>query len=190
MFPDIKQEKNGPVPDLNTALPLTDRTRRPRGKPFEPGNRQGKGRPRGSRNKQTLLFQGAIDEYGPMIIRKTLKMAMEGDRTAIKLTMERLVPPAQHDRIDLHLPPVRCSADLTKVSAAVIRAAGRGELTIEQAKGVGEMLQIHGRLIEKQDFEHRIVALEQRASVPANDLGIQSVEQQNPSAAGKIPDAQ
>jgi hypothetical protein len=42
-------------------------TLRKRGKPFAPGNRVGKGRPPGSRNKTTLMLEQVLDGEGEAI---------------------------------------------------------------------------------------------------------------------------
>ena len=42
-------------------------TLRKRGKPFAPGNRAGKGRPPGSRNKTTLMLEQVLDGEGEAI---------------------------------------------------------------------------------------------------------------------------
>ena len=148
----------GIPPELNTAP--TSAARKPRGKSFQPGNRHGKGRPPGSRNKLTILFQDTLDEYGPHILRKTLKMAMEGDRTALKLAVERLLPPVQGSRITLRLPPVRSTADLSAASAKVIQAVTRGEITLEEGRALTEMLDAHRRVLEADEMASRIATLE------------------------------
>ena len=152
----------GIPPELNTAP--TSAARKPRGKSFQPGNRHGKGRPPGSRNKLTILFQDTLDEYGPHILRKTLKMAMEGDRTALKLAVERLLPPVQGSRIALGLPPVRSTADLSAASAKVIQAVTRGDITLEEGRALTEMLDAHRRVLEADELASRIAALEQSDS--------------------------
>ncbi len=138
----------------------TGAARKPRGKPFEPGNRHGQGRPPGSRNKSTQLFHDLLDEFTPLLAKKTLKMALEGDRTALKLAVERVVPPAQGSRVLLRIPPVRNVSDLAKASALVIQAATRGDITIEEAKALAEMLQAHRRILEGDDHERRLKLLE------------------------------
>jgi hypothetical protein len=49
-----------------------------RGKPFEPGNKMGRGRPRGSRNKKNR-FNELMQEHTESIITKHKVMAMSGD---------------------------------------------------------------------------------------------------------------
>jgi hypothetical protein len=77
-----------------------------RGKPFEPGNTAGRGRPPGSRNKTTLMLESMLDEYGTAVVRKCLAKAIEGDPTAMRLVMERLLPLARDTRVQFRLPKI------------------------------------------------------------------------------------
>jgi hypothetical protein len=47
-----------------------------RGKPFEPGNKAGKGRPAGSRNKKSI-FLGMLEDRGEPIVTKGILMALD-----------------------------------------------------------------------------------------------------------------
>lgn len=68
------------------------RSVRKRGRPFQPGNTFGRGRPRGSRNKKSLMLQRLLLEQAKEIVQSVIDRAKEGDRTAQALCMERLIP--------------------------------------------------------------------------------------------------
>ena len=63
------------------------------GKPFQHGNTLGRGRPQGSRNKATIALQEMLDGHGESITRRCALLALQGDPTAMRLCMERLIPP-------------------------------------------------------------------------------------------------
>jgi hypothetical protein len=63
-----------------------------RGRPFELGNTFGQGRPRGSPNKKGLMLQRLLLENGEEIIGTVIDRAKKGDRAALALCMERLIP--------------------------------------------------------------------------------------------------
>ena len=67
-------------------------TKSKRGRPFERGNQFGKGRPKGSPNKKSLLLQRMLLDRGGRILSKVMDLAEEGDRTAMALCMDRLIP--------------------------------------------------------------------------------------------------
>src|SRR5262245_3660332 len=73
------------------------------GKPFQHGNRFGKGRPVGSRNKSTLALQALLDGDGEAITRKAINLAKSGNESARRLCLERLIPPRRERTVRLKL---------------------------------------------------------------------------------------
>ena len=51
-----------------------------------------KGRPVGSVNKFTALSRELMSAKGPEIVKKVISMALEGDRTCLKMCMDRILP--------------------------------------------------------------------------------------------------
>ena len=52
---------------------------------FTRGNRYGRGRPEGSRNKATLAAQTLLDGEAEALTRKVIDLALSGDITALRL---------------------------------------------------------------------------------------------------------
>jgi hypothetical protein len=50
------------------------------------------GRPKGSVNKYTALSRELMTTKGPEIVEKVIEMALEGDRTCLKMCMDRILP--------------------------------------------------------------------------------------------------
>ncbi len=50
------------------------------------------GRPKGSINKFTALSRELMSAKGPEIVQKVVDMALEGDRTCLKMCMDRIIP--------------------------------------------------------------------------------------------------
>ena len=51
-----------------------------------------KGRPVGSVNKFTALSRELMSARGPEIVQKVVDLALEGDRTCLKMCMDRIIP--------------------------------------------------------------------------------------------------
>jgi hypothetical protein len=137
---------------------------KPRGKPFEPGNTAGRGRPLGSRNKTTVMLESMLGDYGPAVVRKCLAKAIEGDPTAMRLVMERLLPLARDTRVQFRLPKIKSSSDLAKAGEAVLKAVAAGELGLEPARDVLAMLESYSHVREGEQLEERVRSLEQGRS--------------------------
>jgi hypothetical protein len=73
-----------------------------RGRPFQPGNTFGRGRPKRSRNKTTQKMQELFEKYSEVIVQKCISMALKEDPVALRLCMERLHP-ARRDGY-VHIP--------------------------------------------------------------------------------------
>lgn len=64
------------------------------------------GRTKGSLNKFTKLSRELMSNKGPEIVQKVIDMALEGDRHALKMCMDRILPTTKaieitHDHSDL-----------------------------------------------------------------------------------------
>lgn len=137
-----------------------------RGKPFEKGQSGNlNGRPKGSRNRATLAAETLLDGEADAITRKAIEKALNGDMTAIRLCLERILPAVKSRPIEIDLPPVETAEDITAAQGAVIAAMARGEITPDDAGTIAGVLEARRRAIETVELEKRIDILE-RASKP------------------------
>jgi predicted DNA-binding protein (UPF0251 family) len=139
---------------------------KPRGRPFEPGNTAGRGRPKGSRNAPKPPGQELLDEFAPHITRKCISIALQGDRVALRLCMERISPARQDACIQMNLPRIKKAEDLEKAAEKVTQNVGRGKITPIEGEKVMNILQIRSRLIETGQLENRVEKLEEERVVP------------------------
>src|SRR5262245_20152258 len=80
-------DDNGKKPDKKRS------NRSARGR-FTPGNRANPaGRPKGSRNKTTLMVEALLAGEADLLTRVLIKRAKAGDGTALSLVFARLCPP-------------------------------------------------------------------------------------------------
>ena len=142
----------------------TDKTvGKQRGKPFEKG-RSGNpnGRPEGSRNKATILAQALFDGQAEELIQKCIQMALEGDSTAMRLCIERLVPPRKDRPVNLDLPKMECVEDTVNAMAVISSGVADGELTPSEGQVLSGMVENYRKAIETTELEERISNLEKR----------------------------
>jgi hypothetical protein len=109
------------------------------GRPFQKG-RSGNpaGRKPGSRNRKTLLAQQLMDGEGEALVRKVIAMALEGDPTALKLCIDRVVAPRRDRVVDIALPKLRGAGDLAPVMGAVTQAVAAGRITPAEAQALAQ----------------------------------------------------
>lgn len=148
-------------------------TKRKPGKKWEPGQSGNpKGRPQGSRNKATILAQEMLDSEVETLVRRCIDLALAGDQVALRLCLERLLPPRKDTPVKLALPAIDGPKDLITAMAAVLAAVSEGELTPQEAAPLGQLLEAMRRSIEVNDLDGRLEALEERLQLsPLMEIG-------------------
>jgi hypothetical protein len=129
-----------------------------RGKPFEPGKSGNPaGKPKGSRNQITLAIEALLDGEGEALC---IELAKTGDMQALRLCLDRLVPPRKDRPVSFELPPITCAGDAAKASAALVAAVAIGQITPSEAVELGRLLESYVKTLEATDLEERLKKLE------------------------------
>jgi hypothetical protein len=132
------------------------------GRPCEKGKSANPpGRPKGSRNKATLIAQALLQNEAEGLVRKVVEMALNGDKTCLRICIERLVPARKGWSLPPGLPSVTGSADLSKFFAAVSERFEAGEMTTSEVRALRDLAESYRRLIEIAELEPRITELEE-----------------------------
>jgi hypothetical protein len=118
------------------------------------------GKPKGALNKTTRAAQSLLDGEAQALTRKAIELALEGDVVALRLCLERLIPPRKDRPIEIKLPAMTDTGDVVKVSAAIIRAVAQGALLPSEGESLGRLIEQHRRVIEVEEILSRLEALE------------------------------
>ena len=142
----------------------TDKTAgKQRGKPFVKGQSGNpNGRPEGSRNKATILAQALLNGQAEELIQQCIEKALDGDGMAMRLCIERLVPPRKDRPVNLDLPQMKCVEDTIKAMAVISSGVADGELTPSEGQVLSGMVENYRKAIETTELEERISNLEKR----------------------------
>ena len=133
---------------------------RPPWKPGQSGNPKGK--PKGARNKATLAALALLDGEAEALTRKAVELALEGDTTALRLCLERLVPPCREAPVSFDAPAIETAADAVKAMGALLLAVAECDLTPTQGNALAGMIESFRRVLETEDLERRMALIEQR----------------------------
>ena len=143
-------------------MPAAKTAKEQRGRPFQKGKSGNpRGRPEGSRNKATIAAQMLLDGEAEELTRKCVELAKDGNTTALRLCLERLLPPRKDRPITVALPSIEKPEDAVKAIAAVTTAVARGDLTPSEGQAVATILEAHRKAVELAEIERRLTALEQ-----------------------------
>ena len=126
---------------------------RARGRPFEKG-RSGNpaGRRTGSRNKATLAAAALFAGESEGLTRKAVELALVGDPTAMRLCLERILPPCRERAVKFALPPIESAADIAPAMKAVTAALADGAITPGEAHRIAAVVDTFVRAIDTSDF--------------------------------------
>ena len=114
-----------------------------------------KGRPTGA--GEVAKLRSDMAQYLPIAIKALITKIREGDVAAIRVYLDRVLPPlkAMDRAVTLPLP-----VELGAQGRAVIEALGRGEISPEEAASIMQSVAAQARVIEIDELERRVGALE------------------------------
>lgn len=119
-----------------------------------------KGRPRGSKNKRTLLGED-FEKQGAEVVAVVIEAAKAGDMTAAGLVLARLAPPlrAQSPTVQFDLDR---SLTLTEQAGQVIAAVAEGQLSPDAGKMLLDALSAYGTMRTVDELAEKLVQIERR----------------------------
>ena len=151
---------------MNAAIAATKQ----RGRPFtkgQSGNPAGK--PKGVRNRSTLAAEALLDGEAEQLTRKVIELALAGDTIALKLCLERILPPRKDRTVMFSLPGLK-NADRASSITAILQAVSQGRITPSEAEMVVKLLDMRDRAGGMQDPQvNRIVLSPAFISAPVED---------------------
>jgi plasmid stability protein len=118
------------------------------------------GRPRGIVTQRRL--RESIEADVPEILRAMIEQAKAGDVGAARLLLGVTLAPLKPTDQAVNLP---LTGDLADDGREILKAAGSGDLTPEQAARLLQSLGALARIIETADLLHRVERLEAQANV-------------------------
>lgn len=127
--------------------------------PFKKGDRANPaGRPKGTKDKRTELRE-LLKPHAPALVKKAVQLALDGDTTALRLCVDRIIPP-----IKSYEAPVKLEGfdgTLSEQGQSILRAMGNGKLASSQTASLLQALAAQTRIVEAEELEKRVKALEE-----------------------------
>ena len=136
---------------------------KPRGRPFPPNN---PGKPKGTRHRTTMAAEALLDGEAEALTRRCVELALEGDTTALRLCLERILPPRKERPVKVTLPDLAGTDGIVSATRSVIEQVASGALAPGEGTDIVRLLDAHLRAVEANQLETRIDALEKRVGGP------------------------
>ncbi len=131
-----------------------------RGKPFAPGESGNPaGKPKGARHRTTLAVQALLEGEAEEISRKAVELAKAGDMAAIRLVLERVLPPRKDAPVMFSLPSAATPEEIAKAMDALIQSVSAGELTPQEGQSIAALLEGQRKCLETAVLARKLDAL-------------------------------
>jgi hypothetical protein len=115
------------------------------------------GRPPGIRDKRTAMRE-LLQPHAEDLVAKVVELAKAGDTTALRICIDRLIPPVKARDEPVQLPALTDS--LADSGRVILQAMADERLTPEEAAHILQALSTQARIVETDELERRIAALE------------------------------
>jgi hypothetical protein len=100
-----------------------------------------------------------MDGQGEAQVQKAIGLALDGDGVALRLCLERLVPPRRHRPVQISVPQLRWTSDAITAMRSIVTAAATGQLTPGEAGDLAGLVTTFVKTIETAELEQRVLAL-------------------------------
>ena len=118
------------------------------------------GKPKGARNKATLMAQEMLQSEADALVQRAVQLAMAGNASIMKLCMDRLVPLRRERTVEFEIGLLETAKDAVLAAGRVTQMVASGELTPSEGQALSSIIETQRRAIETAELERRILILE------------------------------
>src|SRR5919199_541518 len=121
------------------------------------------GRPKGAKNKSTLLAE-QLELEGEPLLERLLARALDGDSVALRFCLARLLPPAKHRPVQFDLPPLTGAParDAANALNALLEAVSEGAIAPAEADRIASLIERRRAAQEAAANEAEVLAADAR----------------------------
>lgn len=117
------------------------------------------GKPKGAKDRRTEM-RTLLQPHADKLVKKVVDLALAGDVQALRICIDRIIPPVREDRLQVALPDIADAAGCTEAQAAIMKAVASGELLPSQGEALAGLVEHRRRAIETTEIMKRLEALE------------------------------
>jgi len=118
------------------------------------------GKAKGTRNAATVALESLLDGQAQALTQKAIDMALAGDMQALRLCIDRILPPRKDRPVTFALPAITSAQDAAKVTSAILAAVAAGEITPADAGEISKLVEAYVKAFETAELADRLERLE------------------------------
>jgi len=109
-----------------------------------------------------MLAERLLDGEAEAMVRTAMEKAKQGDMIALRLCLDRILPPRRDRPVHFSIPALHSAQDASKAMAAITTAVACGELTPAEAAELSRVIETYVKALETSEIERRLKILEER----------------------------
>jgi hypothetical protein len=114
------------------------------------------------------LLEGEAEQ----LTRKVIELAKDGNIQALRICMDRLMPPAKDRTVLFEMPPIQDLNDISAGMSSIRAAVSEGTLTPQEGEIISRTLEQHASMMVYEDLQKRVEKLERPPSAKENQVEI------------------
>jgi hypothetical protein len=122
------------------------------------------GKPKGARNATTLALESLLDGQAAALTKKAIDLALAGDLTALRICLDRILPPRKDRPVTFEFPMITSIAEAATTMSSILTAVAAGEITPSEASEISKLVDTYVKAVEAVELAERISRLERMTS--------------------------
>jgi hypothetical protein len=111
-----------------------------------------------------VALENLLDGQATALTQKAIDLALAGDIPALRICLDRILPPRKDRPVTFELPEIKSAQDAAAVVSSVLSAVAAGELTPADAAEIGKLIDSYVRAFETAELAERLDRLERMTS--------------------------
>jgi hypothetical protein len=107
-----------------------------------------------------LALEVLLDGQAQALTQKAIDLALTGDIPALRLCLDRILPPRKDRPVSFILPTINSAQDAAAVVSSMLAAVAAGELTPADAAEMGKLIDSYVKAYETAELANRLERLE------------------------------
>lgn len=122
-------------------------------KPGKSGNPAG--RPKGIKDRRVALREKLLP-HADQLIEMVATFAKSGDMAAMRIVMDRIIPPLKEEPIHVTIPKIESAADCTQAQAYVVNAVAAGDMVPSEGQAMSNLIEAQRRAYETTELAEQM----------------------------------
>jgi hypothetical protein len=109
-------------------------------------------------------LESLLDGQAAALTQKAIELALAGDLTALRICLDRILPPRKDRPVTFDFPMITTIAEAATTMSSILAAVAAGEITPAEAAEISKLVDTYVKAVEATELAERISRLERMTS--------------------------